>query len=304
MTARMRVLLVLAAFMLAGCTLLLPAVTTRIEHEPHAFDSKDAVNPVAIALVLSGGSARGFAHIGVIRVLEQAGIRPDLVVGTSAGSIVGALYASGMSVGELESAANQAGDSLLSDYSVTLAPLGLLRGDRMREFINGAVKNKLIEQFPIRFAAVAADLRTGELVAFNRGDAGQAVRASSAIPGVFEPARIGSRLYADGGLVSPLPVATARAMGARKVIAVDVVFPPAGNAITSPLAVMFQTFLIQTYRLKELERPLADVVITPVMRTDGQLGFADRAELMAAGEDAARAALPRIRAALSAVVTR
>ena len=304
MSARTRALFALTAFMWSGCTLLLPAVTARIEHEPRAFDSKDAVNPVAVALVLSGGSARGFAHIGVIRVLEQAGIRPDLIVGTSAGSIVGALYASGMSVGELESAANLAGDSLLSDYSITLSPLGLLRGDRLREFVNGAVKNRLIEQFQIRFAAVAADLRTGELVAFNRGDAGQAVRASSAIPGVFEPAHIGGRLYADGGLVSPLPVTTARAMGARKVIAVDVVFPPAGNAITSPLAVMFQTFLIQTYRLKELERPLADLVITPVMRSDGQLGFADRAELMAAGEDAARAALPKIRAVLSAVSAR
>ena len=304
MSARTRALFALTAFMWSGCTLLLPAVTARIEHEPRAFDSKDAVNPVAVALVLSGGSARGFAHIGVIRVLEQAGIRPDLIVGSSAGSIVGALYASGMSVGELESAANLAGDSLLSDYSITLSPLGLLRGDRLREFVNGAVKNRLIEQFQIRFAAVAADLRTGELVAFNRGDAGQAVRASSAIPGVFEPAHIGGRLYADGGLVSPLPVTTARAMGARKVIAVDVVFPPAGNAITSPLAVMFQTFLIQTYRLKELERPLADVVITPVMRSDGQLGFADRAELMAAGEDAARAALPKIRAVLSAVSAR
>ena len=304
MSARTRALFALTAFMWSGCTLLLPAVTARIEHEPRAFDSKDAVNPVAVALVLSGGSARGFAHIGVIRVLEQAGIRPDLIVGTSAGSIVGALYASGMSIGELESAANLAGDSLLSDYSITLSPLGLLRGDRLREFVNGAVKNRLIEQFQIRFAAVAADLRTGELVAFNRGEAGQAVRASSAIPGVFEPAHIGGRLYADGGLVSPLPVTTARAMGARKVIAVDVVFPPAGNAITSPLAVMFQTFLIQTYRLKELERPLADVVITPVMRSDGQLGFADRAELMAAGEDAARAALPKIRAVLSAVSAR
>ena len=304
MSARTRALFALTAFMWSGCTLLLPAVTARIEREPRVFESKDAVNPVAVALVLSGGSARGFAHIGVIRVLEQAGIRPDLIVGTSAGSIVGALYASGMSVGELESAANLAGDSLLSDYSITLSPLGLLRGDRLREFVNSAVKNRLIEQFQIRFAAVAADLRTGELVAFNRGDAGQAVRASSAIPGVFEPAHIGSRLYADGGLVSPLPVTTARAMGARKVIAVDVVFPPAGNAITSPLAVMFQTFLIQTYRLKELERPLADVVITPVMRSDGQLGFADRAELMAAGEDAARAALPAIRAVLSAVSAR
>ncbi len=304
MIARTHTPFALVFAVLSGCTILMPAAPTRIEHEPRAFGIADARAPIEVALVLSGGSARGFAHIGVIKALEHSGIRPGLVVGTSAGSIVGALYAAGMNASELEDAAKRADDSLLGDYTLSLSSLGLVRGERLREFVNTEAKHRLIEQFPIRFAAVATDLRSGDLVAFNRGDAGQAVRASAAIPGVFEPARISGRLYVDGGLVSPLPVTTARTMGARLVIAVDVAYPPSGNAITSPLAVMYQTFLIQTYRLKELERPFADIVIAPVIRTDGQLGFADRAELIAAGEDAVRAALPRIRALLSATTTR
>ena len=300
MNATARTPCALAIFILSGCAVLTPATPTRIEHEPRAEATALGGAPAAVALVLSGGSARGFAHIGVIKVLEQAGIRPDLVVGASAGSIVGALYASGMRGDELERAAGRADSSLVGDYALTLYSLGVVRGERLREFINVEVKGRLIEQLPLRFAAVAANLRTGELIAFNHGDTGQAVRASSAIPGVFEPVRVGGRLYADGGLVSPLPVATARAMGARTVIAVDVVYPPADSAISSPLAVLFQTFLIQTYRLKEMERSLADVVIAPVMHTSGQLGFSDRAKLIAAGEDAAISALPVIRAALAA----
>ena len=300
MNATARTSCALATVILSGCAVLMPVTPTRIDHEPRAVLATPLGKPAAIALVLSGGAARGFAHIGVIKVLEQAGIRPDLVVGTSAGAIVGALYASGMNSHELERAAARADNSLVRDYAFTLYSLGVVRGERLREFINVEVKGRLIEELPMRFAAVAANLRTGELIAFNIGDTGQAVRASSAGPGVFEPVRVGGRLYADGGLVSPLPVATARAMGARTVIAVDVVYPPADSAIGSPLAVLFQTFLIQTYRLKEMERPFADVVIAPVMHTSGQLGFSDRAKLIAAGEDAAISALPAIRAALAA----
>lgn len=250
-----------------------------------------------VGLVLSGGSARGYAHIGVIRVLDEAGIRPDVVVGTSAGSIVGAVYASGASADDLVRYGDQVDWSLLRDLGIPR--LGFIRGDRVRALVNDRIGHRPIEAFPIRFAAVATDFRTGELVLFNHGDAGLVVQASSSIPGIFEPVAIGERLYVDGGLVSPLPISCARKMGATFVIAVDVIYPARESLPGTPLGALWQSFLIQTERIKELEKPMADIVIAPRIRpTDRQYTFSDREHLMLAGQDAAREALPAIRALL------
>ena len=291
----------------AGLPLTWRSEMPEVTHMPLAGALPKPVAPRGFALVLSGGAARGFAHIGVIKVLEEAGLRPDLIVGSSAGSIVATLYASGMSVRELEGAARDADGAMVGDTNwlrlIRLQALGVVAGNALHRFVAQHTGGKRFEEMVIPLAVVATNLSSGAATAFTRGDASHAVHASSAIPGVFEPVEIGGWLYADGGLSSPLPVATARRLGARLVIAVDVVYPPADSPPPlTALDVMFQTFLVQTYRLKEHEVAQADLVIAPpIPVTGGQYGFKDRDMLIAAGEAAARTALPQMRALLAAL---
>ena len=266
--------------------------------EPHFIASQV---PAGVALVLSGGTARGYAHVGVIKVLEAHGLRPDMVVGTSAGSIVGALYASGLNAAELEAAIaelgrGQFGDFELPGLGILPGSLGVVRGDRLHRFIDDRARHHRIEDFPLRFAAVATDLATGEPQIFNAGDVGAAGRASSAMPGIMTPAEIGGRLYADGQLSSPVPVDAARRLGARVVIAVDVVYPPQDASPRTALGVILQAFAITVHRLKSIEVARADAVITPELgRVSGQLSFGDRDRLIAAGELATHEAIARLR---------
>ena len=253
-----------------------------------------------VALVLSGGSARGFAHLGVLRVLAQEGWRPDLVVGTSAGAIVGALYASGLSVADIEAAAATLDWRVLFDFDpVRLLlggnGLGILPGEGLERFLRQRLP-LTIERFPMPFAAVAADMQQGEVVVLNQGDAARAVLASCAVPGLYAPVRVRGRLLADGQAVSPLPVLTARRLGAVRVLAVDVIYPPQHAEMSSPVSMLFQAGVVSAWRLGLAERVLADLVITPDIRTAAQLGPASRDWVTAAGERAARAQLPQIRA--------
>jgi NTE family protein len=294
-----------AAFLLlaGGCAML--EARPRVAEEP----SMTAPKPFGpgrrpIALVLSGGAARGFAHVGVIRVLEQNGIKPDLIVGSSAGSIVGALYASGLDATELDAALAAMDMSLFNDvvwprFGVLPGELGLVSGERLRRFVFSRLKRSLIQDFPIRFAAVATDLESGTARAFNSGDASLAVKASTAVPGLMSPVPIAGSNYADGQIAAPIPVQVARRLGAQTVIAVDVIYPPHDSSLTNPVRVLFQAFLISTYQLREVQLRDADIVITPdIEHTSGQLGIDARARLVQAGEKAAREALPRIREAL------
>lgn len=268
-----------------------------------SFARPPALSPgdPGVALVLSGGAARGYAHIGVIKVLEAHGLRPSIIVGSSAGSIVGALYASGLSPVELERAVGELGIGQFNDWVIPglgslPSPMGLVRGDGLRRFVDDRVLHHRIEDFPIRYAAVATDLQTGAVQIFNAGDAGRAVHASSAAPGVIMPARIGGRLYVDGQISSPIPVEAARQLGARKVIAVDVIYPPEDAYVSDTMGVLFQSFIISIHRLKTLELAQADQVIAPELpHTTGQMSFSDRGALIAAGAKAATQALARIK---------
>lgn len=301
-----RVAVALAAALSAGCAYIpIASRMPEVNAPPLAAPLARPVGGRGLALVLSGGSARGFAHIGVIKVLEEAGIRADLIVGTSAGSIVGALYASGMTAAQLETVSREARDLFTAETDwqrvLRFESLGLFTGNSLHGFVRRHTGGRRLEQMPIPFAAVATDLGSGNAAAFTRGDTAQAVHASCAVPGVFEPVEIQGRLYTDGGLSSPLPGRIARQLGARMVIAVDVIYPPADSARPrSPLGVMFQTFLVQTWRLKEVELDAADLVITPdIPGTGSQYGVDDRDMLIAAGEAAARRALPALRALLT-----
>ena len=252
-----------------------------------------------IALVLSGGAARGFAHIGMLRVLEREGLRPDLVVGTSAGAVVGAMYASGMSVNQIETAAEQLDWTVLLDFDPVRAVLGglglgLVPGERLEQFLRAHLRAP-IEGFPVAFAAVAADMESADVVPLNHGNAARAVRASCAVPGVYTPVRARGRLLGDGQIVSPRPVLTARRLGALRTLALDVVYPPGHSAMTTPISMLFQSLIVSEWRHVLAERALADLVIAPEIRSSSQLGLASRGWVIEAGEKAAQARVVEIR---------
>lgn len=172
------------------------------------------------ALVLGSGGPRGFAHIGVLKVLEAAGIEPALVIGSSAGAIAGALYAAKIATSEIERRALDLGITEIADPAF-LQPTKFI-GRALQNFINGAVAGQAIEVLPRKFCAVAAPVGKNELVAFTCGNTGAAVRASAALPSMFLPANIGGVAYEDGDMISPVPIRIARALGATRVVAVDV----------------------------------------------------------------------------------
>lgn len=249
-----------------------------------------------LALALGGGAARGFAHVGVIEVLEQAGIRPDVVVGTSAGSVVGALSASGMTARALREAALSLEEGMLGDWSLLVR--GVLRGKALQDTVNRWVGGRPIERFPVPYAAVMTDLYDGSIRLARSGDAGLAVRASSAVPGVFEPVRIGDREYVDGGLVSPVPVRAARAMGADLVLAVDISSKPRFQETDTLPRVLLQAFAIMSQHLAARELLEADQVVSPSVGDRGSADFSDRLGAIALGAQAMRAALPGLQSRL------
>ncbi len=255
--------------------------------------------PPRIGLALGGGAARGFAHIGVIQVLEEQGIRPDLVVGTSAGSLVAAMYASGKSGVEMASLAQSMDESALTDWS--FPGRGLIRGEGLARYVRSQTGGLSIEQMRLPLGIVATDLADGQPILFQRGDVGVAVRASSAVPAVFQPVKIGGREYVDGGLVSPVPVRFARQMGAELVIAVDISSPPDGNATGDALHMLLQTFAIMGRSINRFELKEADVVLRPSLVGVSSADFTARMKAVQAGREAALAMLPQLRQRLAAL---
>jgi len=255
--------------------------------------------PERIALVLGGGGCRAHGHIGVIRILEQNGFKPDLIVGASAGSLVGGLYAAGIDADRLERYGQSLGSNALRDWAIP--KLGLFGGDAIRRFVVERVGLVRIEAMRTRFAAVATDLQSGALEVFDRGDLGLAVQASSSVPGFLEPVRIANRLFVDGSLASPVPVGVARRMGATKVLAVDVTFPPEQAELNGVYDALYQGFSILTRKLALEERATADLVIAPRLPVHSEMGTATMKLLVAAGERAAREALPGLRKLLGSI---
>ncbi len=292
-----RLALVLAAG-LAGCQTAPP-----VAQRPPALPSV-APPPLPkaprIGLALGGGAARGFAHIGVIQVLEEAGIRPDLVAGTSAGSLVAALYAAGRSGAELAKVALAMDESAITDWS--FPGRGLIRGEALARYVREQTGQRPIEQLPLPLGIVATDLDSGDAVLFQRGDVGTAVRASSAVPAVFQPVKIGTREYVDGGLVSPVPVRFARQMGAELVIAVDISTPPDGNGTGDPFKLLLQTFAIMGRSINQLELKGADLVIRPRLAGVSSADFTARKRAIDSGREAALQQLPALRQRIAAAM--
>jgi NTE family protein len=297
----------LLAALLSACTSLPPvAVNSEVKTTPTPTQSSPAVEvplvrrPVHLGLALGGGAARGFAHVGVIQVLEEAGLKPSHVVGTSAGSLVAALYASGKSVPELRKAAETMEEAEITDWMVPLLNRGALRGEALAKYVNAQVGGRNLEHMKIPLGIVATDLRSGEAITFRRGNTGSAVRASSAVPAVFQPVRIGDREYVDGGLVAPVPVHQAREMGANFVIAVDISSDPEGNPAGDTFQILLQTFTIMGKSINTLALKEADIVIRPALSGVKSADFSARRRSIEAGRVAMLAQLPRLKERLAA----
>jgi NTE family protein len=235
----------------------------------------------------------------VIQVLEEAGIQPELVVGTSAGSLVASLYASGKTSAQLRHVAETMDEAEITDWMMPILNRGALRGEALARYVNGQVGGRLIEQMKMPLGIVATDLHSGEPVLFRRGNTGSAVRASSAVPAVFQPVRIGSREYVDGGLVSPVPVRQAREMGANVVIAVDISSDPEGNPAGDTFQILMQTFNIMGKSLNTLLLKEADLVVKPALMGVKSADFAARRRSIEAGREAMLKQLPRLKEILA-----
>ncbi|MDR3383906.1 patatin-like phospholipase family protein [Cupriavidus basilensis] len=289
-----------AAALLAACSFGPKPGTLTAAPDTPALPSLVPVvppRPIRIGLALGGGAARGFAHIGVIKALEAQGIHPDLVTGTSAGAVVAALYASGMSGFQLNKLALTMDEAAIADWALPFGTRfgGWLKGEALQNYVNKLVANRPIESMKLPLGIVATDLKTGQGILFRRGNTGQAVRASSSVPGVFQPVSIQGHDYVDGGLVEPVPVDSARTMGADFVIAVNISAEPSSQKSNGQSGVLLQTTAIMGQSISKMALARADIVIRPDLPDMGGSDFNSRNRAILAGEQAAAAVMASLR---------
>ncbi len=280
---------VLATLALAAC-----GGTTPTRPEASAQPAlASSTTPIRVGIALGGGAAKGFAHIGVIKMLEANGLAPAVVSGTSAGSVVGALYASGMNAFDMQEKAVALDEAKIRDLQLSSG--GLVLGQKLEDYVNEQVRRKPLEQMAKPFVVVATRLEDGERTVFARGNTGQAVRASSSVPGVFQPVSIGKYHFVDGGIVSPVPVDAARQLGADIVIAVDISNKARGQTPGDMLGTLGQSIAIMGQKLGQAELARADVIIRPQVLDIGSADFSQRTNAILEGEKAALAVMPQIR---------
>lgn len=259
------------------------------------YQLKKQKNRPIVALVLGSGGARGYAHIGVIQVLEQHGIHPDFIVGTSAGSIVGSIYASGKTAAELRQIALKMKANDVRDIKLDMK--GFFDGKKVENYVNRQVQNTPLELLKTPMYVVATELKAGKKVVFNYGNTGQAVRASVSIPSMFVPTKIGEDEYVDGGLVSPVPVDVARDLGADIIIAVDILAQPIHTETSNVWGMFNQNINIMQNHLAKEELKYADIVIQPDLKEKAHIFDVKGREMtMQAGIDAAQNQLGAITA--------
>jgi len=250
--------------------------------------------PAKVALVLGAGASRGFTHIGAIKILEANRVPIHMIVGTSAGSFVGSLYAYGFNAFQLQSLSFSIEKGDIIDLIVP--DKGFIKGEKLESYVNHMVNNTPIEKMRTPFYAVATDIQSGEEVAFASGNTGMAVRASCSIPGIFQPVKIGERTYVDGGLVSPVAVDYARKMGADIVIAVDISTGTNNPPPQTTIETIMQSVGIMYSKISQNQISRADIVIRPKVSHISSTDFSKRHEAVLEGERAALEAMPQIKA--------
>ncbi|WP_404982692.1 MULTISPECIES: patatin-like phospholipase family protein [unclassified Caballeronia] len=293
-----------ASAALAACTTTGSTITGTDNARTGATNPPSKNEPpraLRVGLALGGGAARGFAHIGVIKALEARNVRVDLLAGTSAGSVIAALSASGMSGIAINKLALSMDEASISDWAMPFRTRGILQGVALQNYLNKTLDNRPIEKMAKPLGIVATDLRNGQPILFQRGNTGIAVRASCSVPSIFEPVTIGAHEYVDGGLVSPVPAAFAHKMGADFVIAVDISARPESALTQSSFDVLMQTFTImgQTIKAYELDK-YADFVIRPNLAAMSGSDFGQRNAAILAGEEAVAKIWPELQRKLAA----
>ena len=252
-----------------------------------------------IALVLGGGSAKGFAHVGVIRILEQEKIPIHMIVGTSVGSLIGGIYASNPDSFQLEWTAFKIEKNDILDFSLIYSKLGPVQGVRLETFVEQTVKAKRIEDTKIPFYPIATDLNTGETVILEKGSLAKAIRASSAIPGIFVPVTFGNRMLVDGGVTNNIACDVARSKGADIVIAVNILKDIKDYQIDSLIDIIAQSINIAMHEANKAKLQYADVIIEPDTKGVPMFDFTQKKMLVEEGIKATKKAIPRIKELIS-----
>ena len=278
-----------------ACLLILTSCVPKQMPEPQP--PPPPPKPAKIALVLGAGASKGFAHIGVLKILESNKIPIHMIVGTSVGSFVGSLYAYGYDAYRLQTISFSLEREDLFD--LTIPDNGFVKGERLESYVNKTLRNTPIEKLRIPFYAIATDITKGEEIVFGAGNAGTAVRASCSVPGVFQPAKIAGRTYVDGGVVSPLGINAARKYGADVVIAVDISSSLDTSVPQRTIDTILQSINIMYSKISLIQLSKADVVIRPNVGYIGSADFSRRHEAILEGEKAALTALPDITAIVS-----
>jgi len=287
-TSKHLLLFLLLAALLCSCqTFKNPPAVTVAPKEPK------------VALVLGGGSAKGFAHVGVIRVLEQEKIPIHMIVGTSVGSLIGGLYASNPDSFQLEWTAFKIDRGEILDFSIVYSKLGPVQGVRLESFVEQNAKVKKIEETKIPFWPVATDLNTGETVVLEKGSLSRAIRASCSIPGVFVPVTFDKRTLVDGGITNNVACDIAKAKGADIIIAVNLQKDVKNSQIDSVIDIIAQSITIMMRETSKAKLASADVVIEPELKGISLFDFSQKKVVMEEGIKAARAAVPKIKEILA-----
>lgn len=236
-----------------------------------------------IGLALGSGGARGFAHLGVIKILRDEGIPIDLIAGSSMGALVGSFYATGIEIDRLYKLSTAFKRKYFLDF--TVPKMGLITGKRVKDFIRVFTHGKNIEELPIPLGIVATDLLTGEKVVFKKGSISNAVRASVSIPGIFVPVKYNGRVLVDGGVSDRVPISVAKEMGADIVIAVDVSMVKQNAEISSIYDVIMQSIDIMQSEMIKNREVTADFMICPPVELYSSRSFTNIEEIIALGEE-------------------
>jgi NTE family protein len=250
-----------------------------------------------IGLALGSGASRGFAHIGVIKVLERMGLRPDYIAGSSIGSIIGALYAAGMTPAMMEGIANNIDAKLC--YDIGFSRRGFMNGRKLEDLIKLLTRDMDFKDLPIPLAVTAVDLIKCERVIINEGKVYKGVRASISIPGVFQPVHVGEQVLIDGGMLERIPVNVVRDMGADIVIGVDVAFRGEHRPPENFIEIILQTMEVMELEIMKHNVPSDDIIIRPDVSINNALSLENLENVIDAGEKAAMEALDKLKALLA-----
>lgn len=265
----------------------------------------DSHKPINVCVVLGGGGAKGMAHVGVLEVLEEEGIPIDMIVGTSAGSVIGAFYADCKDAKKVKAKVMPLKRWDLLDLSYANALLGLIRptggvgGVSLREYLYENMGAKCIEDLQIPFVAVATDIIENKSFAIDGGPVAPAVHASAALPPVFTPVKLYGKLLVDGGAIEPVPVPTAKKYRPKFIIAVDISSPPTnGDDLSNMVWITYRALDNAYYEFSRLQSKMADVDIHPALNGFGTFEDHRNGEVYEKGKEAARKILPLIKAKL------